>query len=62
MVAAKTVFTIGSPDKIVSTTDIESDVIDIVCLEGKGREAVTCDGIVAACVPVRERSTPVAES
>ena len=62
MVSTKMVTIIGTPDKVISTTDIEFDVINIVWLKGKGREAVSRGDIVAACVPVRERSTPVALS
>ena len=53
MGATKSVSIVGSPDKVISTTDIEFDVINIVWFEGKGREAVSRGDIVAACVPVR---------
>ena len=61
MVSTKIVTIIGTPDKVISTTDIEFDVINIVWLKGKGWELVSCDDILDACVPVWERIIPVAE-
>ena len=61
MGASKSFIIFATANKVISTTDIEFDVINIVWLEVKVREAVFRGDIAVACVPGREMINPVAE-